>query len=70
MFATSFELYRPERKNGQGVIDAFRRAFPGDTAVALAIRVNDSALRRGATAELSRLAAGDPRIRLIEGPLS
>ena len=70
VFAASFEMYSPERKNGQGVIDAFRQAFSGDPGVALAIRHNNSALRPGAVTELRRLTTGDPRIHIIDEPLS
>ena len=74
IFATGFEpLSDPERKNPFAAIDAFQRAFPGDSRVSLLIKLNNSdAIGRTMVPILIKLrerCMADPRIRIIEETL-
>lgn len=58
-----------ERKNPQGAIEAFVRAFgPGDDAVSLVLKVNSGGDRE--VAQLRRLIAEHPNIHLVTETLS
>ena len=70
LFATSFELYSPERKNAEAALRAFRQAFAGGETVGLVIRINNAARHPGAAAAVRRLTDGDPRIHVVDEPLS
>ena len=69
-FLTSFD-YASEvvRKNPLGVLEAFRRAFPGRDDVRLVLKSIDSVPRAETTgyrAEVRRHIDGDPRVRVID----
>ena len=60
----------PERKNPIGAADAFRRAFPGDEAVRLLLKISNLEHQPDIKSRLNELIAEDPRIRLIDGYLA
>jgi len=60
----------PERKNPFGVADAFRRAFPGNEAVRLLLKISNLEHQPDLAMRLRRLIATDPRIILLEGYLA
>jgi glycosyltransferase involved in cell wall biosynthesis len=67
LFSFDFASF-PARKNPTGVIDAFRRAFPGGTEpVALILKSINGGRKKEALAELEQLAAADPRIQVRDG---
>jgi len=73
-FLTSFD-YASEvvRKNPLGVIEAFRRAFPGRDDVRLVVKSIDSVPRpetAGYRADLKRRIDGDARVRVLDRSLS
>lgn len=74
VFINAFDMGSDiQRKNPWGAIRAFQMAFPGDAPVNLVIKVNNPALHVSHArpmAELRAAAASDPRIQLIEDPLS
>jgi GT2 family glycosyltransferase len=74
VFLNAFDMGSDiQRKNPWGAIRAFQMAFPGNVPVALVIKVNNPsllAIHARPMAELRAAAASDPRIRLIEAPLS
>lgn len=68
VFVTGFEFASdPVRKNTDAVIAAFRRAFSGNPAARLVVKVNNpsSAAARQGLDRLQALAGGDPRIRFL-----
>ena len=75
LFVTSFEPSSdPERKNTFAAIDAFQRAFAGDSRSNLVIKLNNA---QGVAdkilpilAKLRTRCDGDPRIRIIDETLS
>lgn len=74
LFVTSFEpASDPERKNPFAAIDAFQRAFPGDTRANLVIKLNNAQVSgRTSPPILARLrdqCKNDPRIRIIDETL-
>lgn len=68
-FAMCDVLSVPERKNPFGVAETFRRAFPGNEAVRLLLKITNLEHQPDLSGRLRRLIAGDPRIRLLEGYL-
>ena len=74
IFVMSFDMRSDlERKNPIGVIDAFERAFPaGRNDVRLVVKINNAGTASGHEPHMLRLrqAAGDPRVLLIDRPLS
>lgn len=71
-FFSSFDFHSyPARKNPEGAIAAFRRAFPaGDEPAALLLRGFNADTRSQAWRRLRGAARGDPRIRFSTEPLS
>lgn len=71
-FFSSFDfLSYSDRKNPEGVIAAFRRAFPaGHEPAALLLRGFNADTRSSAWRRLRRAARGDPRIHFSTQPLS
>jgi glycosyltransferase involved in cell wall biosynthesis len=60
----------PERKNPSGAVEAFRRAFPGNEAVRLLLKISNLEHEPGLRSRLQRLIRADPRIILLEGYLA
>lgn len=70
LFSFDFASY-VARKNPAAVVAAFRRAFPGGgEPVALVLKTINGHRKREAMATLEDEAAGDPRIRVLDGFLS
>ncbi len=70
-FLTSFDhLSAMERKHPVGVVEAFRRAFPGRNDVMLIVKSINGHLRPDQTDELLAAAGDDARIDLRDGYLS
>ena len=74
-FLTLFDYWStPERKNPEGVIAAFQRAFPlgrrGDPPVELLIKTSSAEQFAPQAARLRALAGADPRIHWIEALLA
>jgi glycosyltransferase involved in cell wall biosynthesis len=72
LFVFSFDLLSgPARKNPEGCIEAFRRAFPrGDEPAGLVLKAMRADAAPEAWADLRSRAAADPRIRLLAGTLA
>lgn len=67
LFSFDFHSYIA-RKNPAAVIDAFTRAFPrGDENVRLVIKSNNGEAFREQLYALLARAAGDPRVRVVDG---
>jgi len=60
----------PERKNPFGAATAFRHAFPGNERVRLLLKISNLEHQPDLQSRILQLAAGDRRIRLVEGYLS
>lgn len=62
----------PHRKNPTGLVDAFQRAFPPDRSdVGLLLKTNgDRSAYPDVAAALDAAAKRDPRIRIIDGPVT
>ena len=60
----------PERKNPLGVVDAFRRAFPGGEKVRLLLKVGNIEFQPQLKSRLREAQQADPRIQLIVGYLA
>lgn len=59
------------RKNPDGILRAFRRAFPaGDEAAELVVKLSNGRGHGAALAEFDELARGDRRIRVVDGTLT
>jgi glycosyltransferase involved in cell wall biosynthesis len=69
-FAMCDVLSVPERKNPFGAAEAFRRAFPGNEAVRLLLKISNLEHQPDLRWQLQRLVATDPRIILLEGYLA
>ncbi len=54
------------RKNPWGVVEAFRRAFPGREDVRLVLKATNGPRNTAAVERLRRAIDGDPRIELVE----
>lgn len=71
---TSFDLRSDHsRKNPEGVVDAFRRAFPHDADVRLVIKTNNASSRPSTNARANALMMAiseDPRIMVMAGTMS
>ena len=59
-----------ERKNPEGAIVAFQRAFRPDSPVNLIVKLNNVQFRPGPSAELEALTAGWPNIHLLRQKLN
>lgn len=59
-----------ERKNPEGAILAFQRAFRPDSPVNLIVKLNNAAFRPVPSAALEALAAGWPNIHFLRQPLN
>lgn len=74
IFVTSFEpASDPERKNPLATIEAFRRAFPADSRAMLLFKINNPLVGHHLHPIVRRLhdeSAHDPRIRVLEDPLT
>ena len=75
LFVTSFEpMSDPERKNPFATIDAFQRAFAGDSRANLVIKLNNARVSNPALApiltKLQNQCKDDPRIRIVDETLS
>jgi glycosyltransferase involved in cell wall biosynthesis len=60
----------PERKNPVGVIEAFRRAFPGNEPVRLFLKITNLEYQPDLKERIDRCVADDPRIKLLDGYLT
>ncbi len=70
LFTMDFHSY-VTRKNPEGVIDAFRRAFPrGDEKVTLLVKTTNGDRRPDDLHKLAAAAAADPRVEVRDGFLS
>uniref|UniRef100_UPI0035AEC348 glycosyltransferase n=1 Tax=Stella sp. TaxID=2912054 RepID=UPI0035AEC348 len=59
------------RKNPEGIVRAFRHAFPdGDEPVELVVKLSNAHQNNADLARFRELAGGDRRIRLLEGTFS
>lgn len=72
-FVTSFEASSADRKNPLATIEAFRRSRPDNSLAMLVIRVNNpisGGVLHPIVTRLRDECANDPRLRLIECPLT
>jgi glycosyltransferase involved in cell wall biosynthesis len=70
LFSFDFASY-VARKNPSAVVSAFRAAFPvGNEPVALVLKTINGHRKREALERLKDEAAGDPRVRVLDGFLS